>query len=551
MNKKRIIAVLSAAVLAGTALPVSAWAADSYASAEKASIAKKLETFSAAYNRQLEETDKLTNGQTVDFTLALEDGAKSLLSALTSMDFSWLNSISLGGNVVANESGIGEGLTLKLNDTDIMSLNATVDLDTLDTYISVPELLEGYVKVAGEQILAQADAAEDAVDDTAMEQFSVDVDDLSEYLKSCVNASESFPDADTLTSIANRYLGLLFDAAAEGESGTEALSVDTVSQDCTTLTGSYTASEAVTALTDILTTARDDEELKSVLDQVASIASDSDFTYENVQSEIDELLEELKEADTSDATGTATSKIWLDSEDNIVGRELTLNSGDDANDTVSFILQRPQSDDKSAFRLYFANGDDENISIVGSGTTTDGLLSGYYELSFDSQAVLGITVTDYDAEAFKNDGELIGTYAFSLLPGSMDDDTYQSVSMYGLTVTCTETSISLAVSMSETPLAALTFSYGDGEAAEIADPADMSPVYDASNEDDMTTVSSSLTVDTLLENLTNAGMTEDFLNALMGTSTDETEVTEDVVEEETVGTDAIGDAAEDTTEAAE
>ena len=199
----------------------------------------------------------------------------------------------------------------------------------MDIYMSIPELIDGYIKVnANSAAQEEAEAAEDAADDLGIsvtDDLPVDTENLTEYMDAMMKFQESMPEADTISNMIDKYLSIAVDHAAEAESGSETLSVDTVSVDCTTMEGTISGKNLLPALTDIVEALKDDEDFKSIFESAAILAPDADYTYDDFQSSLDEVLDALQSEDmsTEDITQSFTSKIWIDSDDNVVGHELS------------------------------------------------------------------------------------------------------------------------------------------------------------------------------------------------------------------------------------
>ena len=550
---KKIAALASAAILGISTVPYNVLAADSYADAEKSALDNALETFRAVYGKSLESSKKAYEGQGVDFSLKLEDGAKSLLSAFLPVDLSWLNSIGINGDVTLEASRLGEDLTLKVNDKEICSAQLYMDMSTMDIYMSIPELIDGYIKVnANSAAQEEAEAAEDVADDldiSVTDDLPVDAENLTKYLDAMMKFQESMPEADTISNMIDKYLSIAVDHAAEAESGSETLSVDTVSVDCTTMEGTISGENLLPALTDIVEALKDDEDFKSIFESAAILAPDADYTYDDFQSSLDEVLDALQSEDmsTEDITQSFTSKIWIDSDDNVVGHELSYT--DEEGSYPFFLYQTPTDGDNAGYRLH-AGLDDSSIDSVGSGQVTDGTLNGYYELSVDSQPILGITVSDYDTESLKTEGLVHGSYDLSIFQGDMDDSTYETVSAFGIKLTLDGMNFALDLSMSGTPLATLSAQVHDADPVTFVDPSEMDPIYDVDNDEDGDAFASSMSLDTILQNLTDAGMPADFFDTLVNGSSDttdaDTDTMDDTFEDDTAADDdtAIGDTAE-------
>lgn len=549
---KKLAALASAAILGVSAVPYNVLAAGSYAEAEKSALDKALETFRAVYGKSVEISKKTYEGQGVDFSLKIEDGAKTLLAALLpTVDISWLDSIGFTGDVTLESSKVGEDFTLKVNDKDICTAQLYMDVATMDMYMSMPELFDGYIKInANDAAEKEAEAAEDAADDldiSVTDNLPVDTENLSEYMDTMMKFQESMPEADTVSNMIDKYLSIAVDHAAETETGSETLSVDTVSADCSTMEGTISGENLLPALTDMVEALKDDEDFKSIFESVAILAPDADYTYDDFQSSLDDILESLQSEDisTDDITQSFTSKIWIDGDDNVVGHEFSY--ADEDGTHPFFLYQKPTDGDNAGYRLH-AGLDDSSIDIVGSGQVTDGTLNGYYELSVNSQPILGVTVSDYDTESLKTEGLVHGSYEFSIFQGDMDDSTYETISAFGIKLNLDGLNYSLDLSMSGTPLATLSVSVHDADPVTFVDSSEMDPIYDEDNLNS-DTFTSAVNVDTVLQALTDAGMPADFFDTLTnGTSGSEevdTDTVDDTFTDDTADDDTeIGDTAE-------
>ena len=548
---KKLAALASAAILSVSTVPYNVMAAGSYADAEKSALDKALETFRSVYSKEVETFKKSYEGQGVDISLKLEDGVKSLLSVILPVDLSWLNSIGITGDVTIESSNLGEGLSLKVNDKEICSAQLYLDTSTMDVYMSIPELLDGYIKVnANTAAQKEAEAAEDAADDldiSVTDNLPVDAENLTEYLDAMIKFQDALPEADTVSNIINKYLSIAIDHATEGESGSETLSVDTVSADCTTMEGSISGDNLLPAITDMVAALKDDEDFKSIFDSVSSLTPDAGYTYEEFQSSLDEVLNSLQSEDvsTEDITQSLTSKIWVDGDDNVVGHEISYT--DDDGTHPFFTYQTPSDGDNIGYRLHIGL-DDKTFDIVGSGQVTDGTLNGYYEVSVDSNPHLGITVSDYDTQSLKTEGIVHGTYELSLFQGDMDDSTYETVSAFGIKLTVDGMNVALELSTSGTPLASLSIGLYDADPISFVDPSQMDPIYDMDNDADNDAFASAINVDTIMQNLTDAGMPADFLDTLMNGSDD---TTADDTATDTTDDTAADTAADDAADSAE
>lgn len=554
MKRRKFMAVLMAAALSVSTFPAGVQAAGSYQEAEKAALETLLENFTESYAKELETySETMANGSGADITLELGDAGKSLLGMIAPADISWLNNVQFLGDVSIQDNGIAEMFDVNVNGTKICTMEVFMDTATMDTYVRIPELADGYIKANAADMSSTAatdiESTEDALDLDEDSEILDEAYDIAEdpsqfmtgYMETLTSLETVLPDAETAKTLLDRYAAIFLSHLTEGESGTDTLTVSDVSQECTTFEGTFSQKEAVPAVTELLSTAKEDEELKSVIEAFAKAVPDAEISYDDFQTAIDSALEDVtSDTDASDDS-FFTSKIWMDSEDKVVGRELSFT---DESGTQPIITWQSPTDGTNCGFFLSCGADDQTIEIAGSGVLDGSLLSGHYELSVDSAAMIGIDVTDYDTEAMTADGILNGNYNFSILPG-VGEDSYNMLSSFGITAAVsggqTDGKVSLALTSASAPMLTMTVEARKANAVEFPDPSTMENIYDTSIEEDGERFTSEMTLDTIMANLTTAGMPEGFIEAFMSAGSEESAAIEedyatDETAEETTGT---------------
>ena len=114
---------------------------------EKAALEKFASGTADYLDMYAEEYDKAKEGSNSTITLTAEDAGKSMLGMLTSMDFSWLNSVSLDMDVSILESMEAMAVDVLMNDAHLCSMNIMMDLGNLAQYIQMPEFSEDWISV--------------------------------------------------------------------------------------------------------------------------------------------------------------------------------------------------------------------------------------------------------------------------------------------------------------------------------------------------------------------------------------------------------------------
>lgn len=509
LKKTLAVATSSSLILAGGS---TVFAAGSYQDTEKAALDKISSDIAASWGDYLKDYQKAQTGSTADITLTVEDTGRALLGALAGgSDFSWLQNVSLNSDVTIKDGIESMASALLLNDSQLCNLNIYMDLAGLAEYIQIPEISEGYIK-------APMTVSDDS--DISAETFST-------YFNMLSDMSSVLPDSDTLSTLISRYGNLVIDNLTEGSSTEETVSVEGISEDCTAYEGQITANNATDMAEQILTTARDDEEIKSLFDSWTEAGVGSKDQYTEFQTTVDDLIAELSgdsdDTENTDDGSVIYSRVWVNGEDKIIGREFGM--GDGVNEQPIFTWKAPSDADNSALLLEF-QADDSSITFTGSGISSEGLLTGDYVFAVDGTETVDIHVDDLETNPEKAgyyNGKFTVTVPESATGDSTDsEEASASNPLAGfsaeITLKCdaaTETSaLDLTLITSGAPIATLSITGGYGDGTDTPDLSSVSPAYNAEDDAEMAEYLKSVNLDTLAANATAAGVPEELVSQI-------------------------------------
>lgn len=128
----------------------------------------------------------------------------------------------------------------------------------------------------------------------------------------------------------------------------------------------------------ILSEAKSDKELEGILSNWAQILPDSEDLYDQFIKAIDTGLDSLKDVDTSDTDSYLSTRIWVDGNGDIAGRELGIHEGD--TDTPILTWKMPKTDSDFGY-LLSVTADDSSFELSGSGKIENDKLNGTYTFS--------------------------------------------------------------------------------------------------------------------------------------------------------------------------
>lgn len=516
MKKRKITAIILASLMGISAVPATAWAADSYKETEKAAFAKAIQEMGADYAQDLAQIGDGAVKGNAEIKLSLDDGGKAILGMLTPVDISWLEDASMDTKVNLNEGTMIETMDVKVNGTKICTIEYYFDTENSEVYMRIPELNEGYIKMNMEQMTQEAEAEmeEEGMDSS----FSTSMD-LADAMNSYFSTLDNLPEADALTSILTRYSDIIFDNMTDGENpGTQSSAAGDVSQELTVLEGHVTQAEAQPMFQQILDTAKTDEELKGLIESWTEAMNDPEYSYDTFLQAIENLEKDLDgEIDESDTSGFVL-RAWVDDNGEVVGREVLADDGEQEESLFSYLCTTDGDQRGFSFTM---GSDEDSVGLYGSGTLSGDVLSGTYTFTSGGEDAVVIEVADYDTKAVEN-GIWKGTYTISGAPIEDEDgnsyDPFGGMQLIFTTDGKDENNMewNLTLAANGVSLGALSITGGnEGEDLEAVDFASLTDVYDFSNDADVEKFGEDVNMDTITANLTSAGMPDGWLESVM------------------------------------
>ena len=516
MKKRKITAIILASLMGISAVPATAWAADSYKETEKAAFAKAIQEMGADYAQDLAQIGDGAVKGNAEIKLSLDDGGKAILGMLTPVDISWLEDASMDTKVNLNEGTMIETMDVKVNGTKICTIEYYFDTENSEVYMRIPELNEGYIKMNMEQMTQEAEAEmeEEGMDSS----FSTSMD-LADAMNSYFSTLDNLPEADALTSILTRYSDIIFDNVTDGENpGTQSSAAGDVSQELTVLEGHVTQAEAQPMFQQILDTAKTDEELNGLIESWTEAMNDPEYSYDTFLQAIEDLEKDLDgEIDESDTSGFVL-RAWVDDNGEVVGREVLADDGEQEESLFSYLCTTDGAQRGFSFTM---GSDEDSVGLYGSGTLSGDVLSGTYTFTSGGEDAAVIEVADYDTKAVEN-GIWKGTYTISGAPIEDEDgnsyDPFGGMQLIFTTDGKDENNMewNLTLAANGVSLGALSITGGNEvEDLEAVDFASLTDVYDFSNDADVEKFGEDVNMDTITANLTSAGMPDGWLESVM------------------------------------
>lgn len=488
MIKKGFLKRTAAFATAGTLLisgASTAWAG-AYADIEKADLEACLESLPAEWDESLEQTGAgKTTRVNADFSLHIGGMGSSMLQMFTGLDITWLDRLGFNMDVEVADGTENTVMRLYANDQTLASMLLSMDMAEGVEKFMIPELSSDAIT------LSFGDVDEDSLKSM---QISMDI---------MKDPKAALPDGNTVKELITRYGGIILDHMQDGESAETALAVGDIEESCTVYEAMIDGAGMQELTTDLLNTAKEDEQLAEVVKNLEACSDEMAGLYDNMISAIDDELAKETEA----FERSLTSKAYVNADGKVIGREFALDSD------VSMQILNPSADDKEGFELS-VSADGETYGISGIGTNKYGIVNGTYQLMANGVAMASAEVADLDANEGKS-----GTITLALAENMPDEETYGMLGAGQIVLTFDEedglSKIALELLYNGESLGDILLTGKETDTAVDVSALDSANTYNATSDEDMKAYTSNMDLNPILENITAAGAPEGFVENLM------------------------------------
>jgi len=522
-----VVAVIAVAAAVGAIFYFNKAAFTSGKKLLKDSISNAVDDSFADSAAFYDENTNLHKDGTVTTTLTLDEGLKDMLEDYGT-DLDWLDSahftIKVSGD---DEDLLSMDMVGGINSVDVVSLVYLMDLSKEMGYMQIPELSDQYVKFDFGSLSDE------------------DIDALFAYYKNLNGTEQQILSSDEMRKLAVKYTELALDEIDDVDKDKEEIEADGVEAKyyalSTTIDERTIAAMSVAVGNEIL----EDKDLKEAMRVMYDYEKSLETAYGSSYSYDDYLYEDFDEFDVDDSEDFDDwYEDFLDGvESTVKEQEKTLKKLEKHDETgeeygvlnvyvdnkgeLKGIDFEPENEDGKLYAYYPEDGDEFGMEIgfesaysssafVGSGTNDGGIINGEFRLESDDSEILEIEVIDYDSDEYKK-GNLIGE--FVLTPGEDAYFGYDTFSTMMATMsydfvfkaTGDETDCSISLKSDTTAFATLDVkvTYGDVDAHSAPKDA-----IDAFDDESMEAYAESIDLNTLIDNLKEAGVPSEYLEFL-------------------------------------
>ncbi|MDO4519341.1 MAG: hypothetical protein Q4B47_03460 [Eubacteriales bacterium] len=525
MNFKKSLAFITAAsmTISGTAMTSTCFAnedaASEYHTMAETALDNSLESFEKNYERALSRFSDLTeNGKHADITVELGEGATALIKAL-GIDTSWLQNVSLTIDEKLSSEAFSVVLGVSLNDHSLFTVNMPIDFANMLSYIQIPEVSDSYISFPA----------------------SANINGTPITLQELISNMESLlPDTGTLTSLISRYGKLIINGMTNISGETKSMFEGDYKQDCSVYTITVSQKDVQAIAKEVLTTAQQDEELKTVLVQLvdalpSELNANGEQTYQSMQDSIKQTLSDLDQADNATDDTMAVLEVAFDTDQKLVGANIYV----EGMEQPVFSYENSKNGDNFHSNIQITSDDNKIVSVIGEGTTTDGITNGNYQLLLNNGeqdlTLLNVDVADYynDPDAQKGHSEFtlkLGENINDVISHSENQNISGAtmaanlLSAYSLVLTedITPDSVDTAITVvnGEQTFGTLRQHVVSSVEKEAALPAASDEVIDSNDKEKMNEYINSITPDMVYNILKDTGVPEEYLAILQDTATE-------------------------------
>lgn len=514
-SKLPLIAIIAGALLVVVLLVVGFWSylsntvaktflpADKYYTyVEKSNVENTVSQFYDFFG--LGSSDEIKEGYSGSMKVEIGKEMKELYEiAEMEEEMEWLENVEITFDANVQEQLSDMTLTGKMNGKDIIAGEMIMDMEEGDVYMTVPDLMEKYIKFP----LSMANVGS-----------SEDMDETREMMS---KINDAIPSERIATKLTVRYFELIAGSIENAEKSSEKIEIKDVSQSCTVITVKIDGETVVNAMIAVLEEAKDDKEIKTIIrDMAKAVEEDPDDVYDTFKEGVEDALEALEDVDPDDIDDAMGDKIvmkvWVAANGEIVAREF------EYNDAVIMMASIEQGS-KVATEYSVEVNDVCVFELKGSGKKSlTGLITGKYDLSVSEQEVLKIEVEDYDADAWEKDGYLNGKFYFGFGKDVSPEDVMDGAPSellsivedlrLGFEVKSNKKELSMATMIlnKKDPYITLTLSAKQEKYAKPSVPSSGDTV-DGEDQDELQELLEAFDLDKLISRLEKAGVPEDLL----------------------------------------
>ena len=292
----------------------------------------------------------------------------------TSMDFSFLSKVGLNMEYGIAGDMMKSDLALMLSNKKIATVSMIMNMADSIVYMAIPELNGTYIEVD----MGDMGMGEIGMGSSSVVGMAGQLAEIMEYL----------PSEELMNKLINRYMETALKALDNVERETVTLECDDLEQECTALSIKVYQSDVFEVAKAVLTVAKDDKDIETVLDGISELAGED--LYPQVSEMIEYYLEMIEEASEDDMDDETYVELitYINDDHEIIGAKLDGNAWNEG-DMYFYTVTEGNT---FAFEAVLEPAD---VEITGEGTNKSGKIDAEFTLTVQGMDIVVLAVEDW------------------------------------------------------------------------------------------------------------------------------------------------------------
>ena len=324
----------------------------------------------------------------------------------------WIsNASAVTGVVIDDESKMKFDIGVNLNDTELITANAIMDIQGGKIYFAIPDLNEEYVYIDMNSIYAQSQPAQKPSGNVSLLSTSATPTMMTVNPYATLNGidievyTKHLPEQKELEALLTKYINLILSCVENVASGNDTLEIGGLTCKCSKYTVDVDDELVQKIFKAVLTELRDDATVKQyVIGTANELGEDGEDVYDEFRDGIKDALSNLDELTVDDFEYS----IWVDASGNTVAFTVEIDS---------FIFEYKSFEKGAKFATEISMGEkDEMIGFVNEGTKENGKVNSETLFKMNDTTYVKVETSRNESE----NGDFIGTLTISLGQGFKD-----------------------------------------------------------------------------------------------------------------------------------
>lgn len=285
-----------------------------------------------------------------------------------------INEVVIGCNASVKDNLLSGNVFASLNGENLASGDIAIDYDNFDYFLRVPELTEQWLCMSmGE----------------SMDSYLYSMPSYQNIMK---NPAE-YISAEELEDIITRYTNVWNESVKDIElEKKESVDICDITVDYTVVSAEFTEADVLELFTNYINELKSDDVIKNIVVNKMEACTEDEYN-----SELDDILNDLAEEDTTDNDKTFTFDTYIDPNGDIRGIKFV-------QDTEEFFIGFGKDGDNVRGEMYFSEDNERDFSVELYADEADDKYNGNIDFTFyDSEETKQISVEFADYEVVNED----------------------------------------------------------------------------------------------------------------------------------------------------